>query len=679
VNSNRDLNPGSRDDTWGWNACVLLFFAVLAAYATAIPGEFVWLDHREIEQAGYRIESSRDVWQMIVSPLDDYLERNEGGHRSHGGYWRPLYGFSQSLDWRMWGEFAPAYHVENLVWHLLVVLGLYALGRRALAWYGIGSEPAFWSALLFAVHPLGVHSVTWISGRKDVLCAAFAVPALLAFQRYAETPRSVRQGESTGRGGWRNISCLLLLLAIAAKELALVLPAIATMWWICESRAPSDTQDEDERPSRLAGLIALWLTSAAVVAYRIGVLGGMGLGAEYPTPSVLGTVGTSARLWWHYIGRVLVPWEPALSDRWGISTTLGPVELAAVAGIVLVAVGLVLLTLRRNACSAGLWWYVVWMLPASGLVPLRHVRAERYLYPASWGLLLAAITALYLVAARRSVASWQAARWGLGGVAVALAVGTGYENLHWWDDATLFAHAVRQDPEYVEGRLALAHRAMLNEDYELAIEESQRALHSAADPAFVSYWSPVVAHSNLGLAYLRLGRHGEALKEFTLANQARPNNADTHVHLGLAAMGLGNYVAAKQHFIRSLELNPNNFESRSNLASTLLHLGEAQASVALLGPLVEERPEDLINLENYALALFRSGRYRDAAIRYEVILNQHPRDGRVWALHAQACWTDGDNAAAQTSIEEALRWAPDDVEVQQLRDLIQSTNAAPMP
>ena len=232
----------SRDLAW-------IFLAVFAAYATAIPGDFVWLDHVEIEQGGYRIVAGSDWLRVWTLPLDRYLHRDSGLTEVGGGYWRPVYAISLSLDWGLWGERAWLYHLENILWHLLVVFGLYALGRRLLARHPSGGRIAFWAALLFAVHPLGVHSVTWISGRKDLMCAAFGVASLLAF---FETLSD--RGVPAGGGRHRPVlgialAAALLVLSVGSKELGFLVPLAATVLlpWIPMSHDPLNPRSARRR------------------------------------------------------------------------------------------------------------------------------------------------------------------------------------------------------------------------------------------------------------------------------------------------------------------------------------------------------------------------------------------------------------------------------------------------
>jgi hypothetical protein len=76
-----------------------LALAVVLAYGSAIPGDFVWIDHLEIEEGGYRIVQSEDFGSVWNLTLGQYIERHQGIPESRGGYWRPLYALSLSLDW----------------------------------------------------------------------------------------------------------------------------------------------------------------------------------------------------------------------------------------------------------------------------------------------------------------------------------------------------------------------------------------------------------------------------------------------------------------------------------------------------------------------------------------------------------------------------------------------------
>ena len=200
---------------------IALGLAVGLIWLTGAGGEFVWIDHVEIEEGGYRVTSVDDFFQVWTTSLDAYLERQHGELETKGGYLRPLYACSISLDWLLWKGNPFGYHVVNILWHGLVVWGLYVLGQQLLGQQKHARQLAFVAALLFAIHPLDMHSVTWISGRKDSMCAALGIFSLIALGKLFESELA---GFSLHRTMcWMLTGIAALAAALFCKELALSL------------------------------------------------------------------------------------------------------------------------------------------------------------------------------------------------------------------------------------------------------------------------------------------------------------------------------------------------------------------------------------------------------------------------------------------------------------------------
>ncbi len=641
-----------------WHMPVLLAVSA-AAFATSTVGEFVWIDRVEILDAGYRVTGSEDFANLWRLTLDDYLERGSKPPSSRGGYWRPVYALSISLDWWLWGDRAWCYHVENILWHLAVVAGLYWLGLRLFAADEDGQSIAFWSALLFGVHPLCVHSVTWISGRKDTMCAAFAVAAILALARSAET--RMRATRPLGASlGWLALSAVALLLALGCKELAMVVP-LAALLLLPKLVPQSGPAARSARLTAGWGLAVLWSCVGLFAAYRASVLGGFGLNADYPTDSLWTNVAMSAAVMWRYVLAAVWPIWPAISDAWPIPQSTGSVEILAVVGWVAVAVIATIGYVRGRSFAFGLVWFFVFMIPAMGLVPLRHVYAERYLYPALWGL-TASGTALVFAAVRRWMGQGGASRiaaWPLGAAAVLFVIATARANLFWQDEATLFAHSIAQDPRHVEARLGLAHQALVDKDYATCILQSREAIELGSDPAYKVFWSPWIAHTNLGLGLYYQGKPVEAQAEFEQALARRPDHARSHYHVGLAAFAAGDLRSAARHYHAALELDPNDFLCRSNLAVTVLQLGDAAQCVDLLAPLIESHPDEPVNLNNYASALLALERHDKALPHFAHLIELEPDQPLHRAKLAWCLWETGRKDAAQRELARVRAEIPD--------------------
>ena len=628
---------------------VLLCFAAIISFSTAIPGEMVWVDGVEITEAGYRITSwqdFQDVWRM---PLDEFIFRHDGNISAKGGYWRPLLAIELTLHWWLFGANTAAWHVGNLLWHVGVVVVLFHLGRR---WC---QDPSGWvafcAALLFAVHPLGVHSVAWISGRKDLMCAAFGGLSMLAFERVAESRRTY---------GWLAAGLMAMLLSIGCKELGFCVPIMASALVVCRWTDAKTTR----QPLAAAIMIGF---AGLVFVYRRWALGAFGLDVDYPADNVLGNLLTAAQLNCHYLGRVGFPWQPQISDRWAVANRLGVAEAFALASVVTIGMLTAWAVVRRSAFAVPMVWYVVWMLPACGLVPLQHVRAERYLYPASWGLLLWICMAVSQLNVNRRMA--QRVAWTAAVVAAALGcLHSRAESRFWRSDRALFKEAIRRDPDYLEGHVALAADALQRQELDGAMYYSEIAIALADVKTQTGYWSPFIARSNYGLALYYVGRFPQAREQFRLAQALRPQSAKTAYHLGLVAMAMGDISAAEGHFLGSLD-SQSDFLTRSNLAFVWMQQNKLDRARELLQQLVVERPADATNRRNLASVHFAQQNFAEARAIFTALVEHsfQPID----AAKLSYCFAkEGDFEQARGMIERALRADPQDIVVRRLAEAV---------
>jgi len=597
---------------------------VIVAFATAVPGDFVWLDHAEIERANYRVVDANDFRRVWHETIEQYQAHRTGVVVKQGGYWRPVYALAISLDWALWNGRAWLYHVENILWHLAVVLLLYALGNQVFGATETGRRAVFWGTLLFAVHPLGVHSVTWISGRKDTMCAAFGVAALVAFGRalgHAQQPERRRTLP------WLLLSGACLVLSIGSKELGFVVPLVATVLFVPWYDSPNTRRDWR---TWIVGSGALWACAMVLAWYRVAIVGARGLDAPYPADSLLANVAMSCNVWWHYVRQLLLPFDVRLSDAWPVVQTLGPADLLSIVAMAAAAAGTLHGLYRQQLWAVGVVWFVVWMLPASGLLPLRHFRAERYLYPASWGLLMAALLLLLPLAeklfashARRVTPIMLAVAAGL------FALTTVRENTRWWSDAALFEHSVAQDPHYAEGHIELAALALERGDNAGSAARSREALRALADPSYAAYGVPFYAHHIYGTSLVRLGQAAEAAEQFQAMIRQSPESSGGYSGLAMAEAMQGNMAAAKTKFLRALELEPNDSSTRNNLSLVLVELGEFAEVVPHVERLIREQPDDASHRARLAWCQWKLGQ-RDQALRtLNLARTQAPEDATV--------------------------------------------------
>lgn len=635
------------------SALPLLCLCAAVAFSTAIAGQFTWIDHVEIEQGGYRLTGPGDFERLWTLSLEEYIERHAERGELAGGYYRPVYALSITADWWLWRDRAWLYHVENIAWHCLVVCLLYTLGRLLLASTGHGDKAAFWSALLFAVNPLGVHSVTWISGRKDTMCAAFGLLALLIFLRICSPSIDKQQSQRTTSLRWLLVP-FFLALSIFSKELGFVVPVFASLWWLTRLREPGQ---QVVLMQGVPPLVSMWLVVVGVLGFRQFGLGGMGLDAQHPSDSFLNNVATYATLWVSYATRVFFTLSPTIADRWPVARELGLWETAALAALAAATLATIWGLWRRSMSALLTAWFGIWMLPASGLMPLRHLYAERYLYPASWGLIAMAVLLVFAIP-RKGIWSTGMRTTTLSLYVIVLGTATLIANRHWQDDESLFRHATAQDPKYAEGLSGLASISLTNEKYKEAVAFAERAIQSGNDRQHASYWSPFITYTTLGLAQYNLGDGEAATAAFQNAIDSHPGNAIGHYHLGLARQAVGDLAGAEKSFRQALTLQPTDFLSASNLGYVLLQTSQFEACIAILQPLAADHPNDVTNSANLGTAFLMSGDFSSAEIQFKNLVDA-TEDAANLAKLAWAEWKLGKKSAAKDHWIKANRLRPD--------------------
>ncbi len=391
-------------------APVLLAGAVAAAYATSFAGTFVF-----------------DDWPAVVR--DPRVQSLAAWWRSMPGI-RPLLKLTYAANHQS-GLGLTGFHAVNVALHAANAVLAWALLRRV----GERAEPgspatpaaALLGALLFALHPVQVEAVTYVSGRSTALAATFVLGSLLAWLRAPEGPR--------GRGA-RAASLLLFAGALAVKEYPAVLPLALLLFVALDRTAPSGWREAARRVGPHLALLAAG--AAAILAsptYRR--LLGVGLGLRGPWENLLTQLRAAAWLTGQMVRPDRMVADPALPAAAELTPALAAAGLALAAAV---AGGLLALR-RRPALAFGLLWTLLWLAPTGWLVPRRDPASERQLYLALLG--PAWLLARGLAAAGPGRALRRAAA-----VALPLALGaaTAARNLVYRDEVTYWADAAAKVP-----------------------------------------------------------------------------------------------------------------------------------------------------------------------------------------------------------------------------------------
>jgi len=470
------------------------------------------------------------------------------------GNWHPLTLISHMTDVTLFGMRPGWHHGVNALLHavnaaLLLVLLTGATGRRA---------PSFVAAVLFAVHPLNVESVAWVSQRKSVLCLCFL---LLALQAYVVW---VRKG-----GAARYAAALALAAAaMATKPIAVVLPALLLsldVWPL--GRVPAEGAGRLRTSMRLLvekapfAVLALAASIATMAAQKAGgALESMG------DPASGGRLARTTFAYAWYLVRMA--WPGDLSLFYPTALGAGAALKVASAAILLVVVTAVVLALFRAKpyLAFGWAWFAASLVPVAGFVTFgTQIVADRYAYLALIGP-FAALAFLGADALRgRSQGVRRTAVFGTAALILALAFGTGFALAPWRDSLAVLEHGYRRAPDNVHVLSNLGLELVKRKRYDEGIGLLRRA--AEARPLYST------VHAYLGYALARTGRPAEARAEYEIAVRQQPDDPQLATELGQVLVDLALPVEAEARFLQAVRVDPDYGEAWLSLGALLT--GEA--------------------------------------------------------------------------------------------------------
>ncbi|MBP6964020.1 MAG: tetratricopeptide repeat protein, partial [Armatimonadetes bacterium] len=456
----------------------------------------------------------------------------------YGANWHPLTWLSSMLDYRVFGDRAAGHHAVNLLFHIVNSVLLLVVLRRMT---GSLWRSAFVAAL-FALHPLHVESVAWLSERKDVLSAFFMLAAMWAYVGYADRP---------GLGRYALVT-LAFALGLMSKPMLVSLPILLLMLDCWPLRRVSSL---GPMPLLIEKLPLFALSIASGVITYLAQRSGEAVARLDKFPFGL-RAANALTSYVAYIWKTLYP--AGLAAYYPYPKEGVPALSVIAAALLLAAVTLLAVRLARSRpyLIVGWLWYVVSLIPVIGLVQVgEQAMADRYMYIPMIGLGIVVAWGVPDLLARpggaapvqppvaRGLAVVSAA------VLLALAAVTSAQVRHWESDYTLFRRVVEVAPgsalAHSNYGLALAEKG----EYDKAIEQYGKALD--ADPTYVR------AYFNLGNALKETGRPDEAVLQFREALRIDPNYTDAKVAAANVMVEQGDEDAAAAEYEKALEANPN--------------------------------------------------------------------------------------------------------------------------
>ena len=529
----------------------------------------------------------------------------------HLGPYQPLSWLTFAMDHAVWGMNPFGYHLTNVVLHSISALLFYCLCVKLLTPAASSSLPergtdiriaAGFAALLFAVHPLRVESVVWVTERRDVLSGAFYLLALLWYV-------SARSSEREELPYWRRqlLPLAAFLLSLLSKGMAVSLPiALIVLDIYPLKRLPGDPKLWSSPDAR-----RIWAEKVPyfILAALFGAIGCAGQAkagalASYQLFGFAPRAAQAALSAWFYVWKTLVPLSLSPAYRF----PEGPALLnwtSLSAGAAIAAITLALIAARRRWPAALAVWtcYLAALAPVAGFVKFgfRSI-ADHYSYIPCLG--FAALAGAGSLAVLRSANKPLRRAWLLLAclIITCLAYLTWRQEKIWRDSEALWEHALRLDPDssFAHNNLGLALTELGKTD--LAARHYQEAVR--LDPANAG------ARNNLGIALNHQGRREEAILQYREALKIDPLDSEVHYNLAYDLLEHSKPEEAAAHFRAALRINPD-FSQAHN------YLGEILAVQGKFDEAGEHFFKALTISPNYARAHYNLSRIMAVRVRQE--------------------------------------------------------------
>lgn len=473
--------------------------------------------------------------------------------------WHPLTILSHMLACQFFGLDAGWHHLVNVLLHLASTVLLFLVLNRMTGAPGL----SWFVAALFALHPLHVESVAWVTERKDVLSAFFWMLALWGYLGYVAKP------------GWPRYLLVLLFFALGllAKPMLVTLPLVLLLldyWPLGRFPWQGLKREHGAAPSpagivRLVGekipFLVLSIAASVVTSVATQRIGTMSTLDAHPLDLRIANALVS---YVAYLGKMIWPQHLAVFYPFPLNFPLWQTMGSAL--VIMGISGACLWAARKHPYFfVGWFWYLGTLVPVIGLVQVGlQGMADRYTYIPSIGLFLAIAWGMPAVLPRwryqKLILSLTAAV-----VLIAFTVCTWFQIQHWRNSVTLFQHAVAVTSDNYVAHYNLGTALEQEGKTDEAISHYGEALKIGRDV--------IKPHYNLGTILSRQGRLDEAAAHFMEVLKAKPDYPEAHLNLGITLARQGKLEEAATHFSEALKLRPGYAKAYFNFGLILEQQG----------------------------------------------------------------------------------------------------------
>lgn len=584
INSSTTLIKNARESSFLGVAVIILLTIVV--YIPAIHGGFVFDDTHLITN-NPMIKAANGLhrfWLTTEAP----------------DYW-PLTSTVWWLEWRLWGNNPTGYHVVNILVHAVNAVLVWFILRRL-------KIPGAWLAtLLFAVHPVNVATVGWISEQKNTLSMLFFTTAILCYLWFDEE----------NRWRWYTLSLAAFVLALLSKTAVVMLPVVllACLWWLHGRVRWTDFFRVGPLLiiSLIFGFVTLW------VQYT-----GEAEGSTTWMDDLARRLVIAGCTPWFYVYKTFLPLNlSAIYPKWEINSSRWASYMPGAALVV---------------CFMIFWWkrktwgrpllfafmcFIAMLFPVSGFFRQSFHQfsfvADHWQYVFIVAPIALSVAAGQLLVNRMGQQGRDVAMLAVLVALVTLAATTWARASVYRTDESLWRDTIAKNPDAPAAHYNLAVNLAHSGNLEEAVGHYEQALRLKHDYA--------IAYNELGVALIKLGRIQDAIKNYEQALLVKPDYAMAHNNLGVALEQVGRVADAIEHYEQALRFDSNLPEAHYSLGAALWKTGNTQSAINHFEQALRIKPNYPEVHYDLAIVLEAVDKREDAAAHYRRAVALADTDG----------------------------------------------------
>lgn len=650
----RELRVSFWRRDWFW--ALLLIAFVFIAYAQVFRAEFIWDDESHL---------TRNL--CVIGPLG----LKEIWTTAQAVYY-PLVLTTFWMLHKFIGLNPFPYHLLNVVLHAVSAILLWRVLRL------LGVRGSWIGAALWALHPVMVQSVAWITELKNTQSCVFYLLSILFFLKWEDHGDAVFRSSQRRTGDRRffvfALSLLFFILAALSKPSVVMLPFVLALciWWMRGKIVWRDmpTLTPFALVSAVASAWTIW--EQKFHAHAIGP----DWAQAFPERLII-----AGKAIWFYVAKLVWP-HPLIFiyPRWEVDSSKVVAYLPLLLGIA----GLVAFWFVRAKWGRALFfataYYVVSLFPVLGFFSVFFFRysfvSDHFQYLASMGPLALAgagiATLLGLssetpadllsrpdgVARSRGVIATLRQRLVLSsGVCGMLLLSLGFltwrQTAEYHNLSTLYTATLQKNPGCWMAHYNLGIVLGQHGETDQAIDHYRRAVALRPDYA--------EAHYNLGRLLVEQNQLDDAIAHYERATAINPADAEAQNNLGVTLFGIGRADDAIAHYRKALDIRPDYAEAACNLGNALIAKGDFDGAIARYTTCLAAVPDQEEARYNLASALLRRGRTDEAIIQYQKVLEMHPESADAHANLGSAWLGTKRVRDAMEEYERALKISPENL------------------